>query len=108
MVISQILAERRQVELAVVALFTGSQCNQSDQDTSKRGGISSNDSGKVGRSSVAFPDAICEPKLRSYVEDLGTLSAERRVEKRRDGSLRMIRIPHDAPPSYGLFYDLIR
>jgi len=108
MIISQILTERRQIELAVVALFTGSQCNQSDQDTSKCGGIGSDDSGKVGCSSVAFPDAIGEPKLRGYVEDLRTLSAERRMEERSDGSLRMIRIRHAAPPSDRLLYDLIR
>jgi hypothetical protein len=100
MVSAEILTKRRQLELAVAAFVTDSYRNEAAQDTPECHGVSFQHSAKLDRGTVALQKEIGQTKLRSNVEDLSRLGAERRVEKRRDRLLRVFRICHCCSPRF--------
>ena len=94
----QTIAERCQTELAAFDLVAHAEADQAAQNTLKGHGVDRERSGKLRRGSVVISKVVCEADLRSNVENLSGLSAERRLEEGRYELLRMLLTCHHPTP----------
>lgn len=95
MVSSEVLTKRCQLPLAIAALVTDPDRDESAQDTSKCDGIDFEHPAEFDCRSVTIGNEIREAKLRGNVENLRGLGAERCVQQRRDRLLRMLVFCHE-------------